>query len=112
MRTQLGKLRRGETIFGALLNNQSAVQFQEVDNDISVGSTNAPFQIVVVTDPHCAPCQTTHQFLEELQTQYADSIRLSCILHTRHKNLLDERNQVAISILGLPRTYAMMPWSG
>lgn len=113
LRNQLGKLRRDTAIFNALLNDQSPIQFQEVDNDITVGYTDAPLQITVVTDPHCAPCKTTHQFLKVLQAQFADSVRLSCILHTRHKDLSDERNQVAISILGLPiaqRHNALKSW--
>ncbi|GAB3972732.1 hypothetical protein GCM10028806_25240 [Spirosoma terrae] len=113
LRNQLGKLRRDTTIFGALLNDQPAVHFQKIDGDLVIGDANAPIQFTLVTDPHCAPCRTTHQFLEDLQSQYPDSVGIACILYTRHADLSDDRNEVAVSILGLPkesRNYALKAW--
>ncbi len=110
---QLGRIRRDRELFRGLVSSPNEVDFDAVDDDITVGNLDAPIHIVAVTDPYCSPCKSTHEFLAQLQTQHSDAVRLSFVFHVKSGNVEDKSNSLIIRILNLPvsaRSHALEHW--
>lgn len=71
------KFKRNEAVFTALLKTQRAVNIQPWENDLQLGNSEAPVQIMVACNPYCGPCAKTHELLHALIEKYDGSLGLT-----------------------------------
>lgn len=53
-------------IFEAVLNQQKKTDTTPFENDLQLGNSDAPDQVMVVCNPYCKPCAETHKILHNL----------------------------------------------
>ncbi len=62
----LQRIKHNKQIFEALLVKQKAVEESTAGLGITVGKSNAPYKMLKVCNPYCAPCAKAHPVIDEL----------------------------------------------
>jgi uncharacterized membrane protein len=76
---KLSHFQRNSELFNAWLTVSSPLEreFCQLTTDIVLGNTNAPMNILLVSNPLCAPCEVAHQQLIQFQKQYPDELKIT-----------------------------------
>jgi uncharacterized membrane protein len=64
--TELQQLKHNEQIFEAMLQQQKMVTESTEGMGITLGNPNAPYKLIKVCNPYCAPCAKAHKTMEDL----------------------------------------------
>jgi uncharacterized membrane protein/thiol-disulfide isomerase/thioredoxin len=79
LRDSEAALRRGKNavaLFTDALLRQPQVDTREFDQEMVIGSDEAPLEIIMASNPYCAPCKKGHEQLTRLVALYPDKLRV------------------------------------
>lgn len=68
------KFTRSSEIFQSLLARQDMVDIGHFEHELELGRSNAPIQIILVTNPTCGPCRLADHVVNDLLSEHSESI--------------------------------------
>lgn len=72
-------LKMKDEVMGALIKSEKKYELDHSTSQVIFGNRNADLLISIVTNPLCGPCARLHARIENLLTQYADTICIQYI---------------------------------
>jgi uncharacterized membrane protein/thiol-disulfide isomerase/thioredoxin len=76
LQRNLNRFLKSDRVFQKLLEDQPAMEIGQFANELQSGSSDAPVQLVVVSNPLCGPCAYTHSILENLNDAQEEKINI------------------------------------
>lgn len=73
------KVRRDAKIFISSLQSEKTVKYFETNSEMIFGNILAPLQILIVCQPYCIPCATTHKQIDEVLKIHNENICLKIV---------------------------------
>jgi uncharacterized membrane protein len=95
---RLLRFKNNRDIFNTLLQQQRRVSTVVFENDLQLGTPDAPVQIMVACNPYCSPCAKAHMALHELTEQNDIGLVVRFTIKADNK---DKRTQAVEYILQL-----------
>ena len=71
------KFTRNPTLFSKVLESSKPITTTINVNEIVIGNTNAPLEIILITNPLCHFCKKAHQIIDSLLKNREDKIKLT-----------------------------------
>lgn len=65
---------RDPQVFLAMVRNQNKIDTAILDNEIILGNSKAPIQLLIVANPYCLPCANAHKDVESLLLHHSENI--------------------------------------
>jgi protein-disulfide isomerase/uncharacterized membrane protein len=63
------------SLLASLLTQQPRADTTKFDQELMIGSADAPLEIIMVSNPYCAPCKKGHEQITQLVALYPDKLR-------------------------------------
>ncbi len=76
LKRRLNHFKKSEHVFYSLLSNQPEVKEVKLPYEFEKGNNNAPFTLIVVSDPMCKHCIEVHRLIEELWEKNKTSLKI------------------------------------
>lgn len=73
----LSRFTYSDRIFQTLLAVQPTVNLGNFDHEISIGDSNTPVTITLVSNPACGPCAVAHAAVEDLLSRFEDKVKVN-----------------------------------
>lgn len=93
---EINHLKANESLFLALLQQQSRYSVSLSDSGILFGNREAPVLISVLTNPHCEPCARMHTRIDQFLKQCGDKYCVQYLFSSFNPSL-DESNKALIA---------------
>ncbi len=89
------KFTRSSEVFQSLLARQDMVDVGHFEHELELGRSNAPFQIILVTNPTCGPCRLADQVVNDLLSEHSESISVIFRFAINPRNRSDTSYSIA-----------------
>jgi len=96
---QLSSWKRDVRLFTNLLQQSRRVDVSPWPEDIVLGNRHAPLQLMIVSNPYCAPCAQSHRELDKLLQAYPGEIGVTVRLAVVSPDISDRRTKAIDHIL-------------
>ncbi|MDZ4810487.1 MAG: cysteine peptidase family C39 domain-containing protein [Bacteroidota bacterium] len=73
----LSRFTRSDRIFQTVLANQPTVDLENFEHEISIGNSDAPVTITLISNPACGPCAVAHAAVEDLLSRFEDRVKVN-----------------------------------
>lgn len=74
--SMLQRSKNSVPLFTSILSQQPQADTTKFDHELMTGSVDAPIEIIMVSNPYCAPCKKGHEHLARLLALYPDKLRV------------------------------------
>jgi uncharacterized membrane protein len=71
------RVKHSVPVFTQLLWQQKKIDSQSFENEMRVGSPNAPIQIIMVSNLYCNPCKEKHAIVDQLLALYPNHVNVT-----------------------------------
>ncbi|MFT4031232.1 MAG: vitamin K epoxide reductase family protein [Siphonobacter sp.] len=102
LRRDINRFKYDTELFKTLWQSQEPIPFFEQPVEVRIGPKEAPYQLIMATNPYCNPCGYMHEQLETLQSQLPDDLSIVLRFTINPEKIKDPRNQVALHLLSVP----------
>lgn len=95
------KFKRNFSLFEAVLYKGEPIDTFIDANEISLGETNAPVKIVLITNPMCGYCKSAHHELMDILTKYPEAVSIKVRFNVSSMDTSSQAYKIATRLLAL-----------
>ena len=73
---KLARFKKDTKLFDAVLQQEAPVILGKMPSELTLGNSEAPVTLTIVSNPFCTPCGKAHHELKELQSLFPEQVKL------------------------------------